>query len=173
MLDQGSLGSCVGNGHAGVIGASPVRRPIDEPLAVKIYQLAQTMDEWAGENYEGTSVLAGAKAAKSLGYYASYQWAFSLEDVLYALIKAPVVIGVNWYEGMMQPDSSGIIRPTGSVVGGHCVLIRGLAVGREWVRIRNSWGDWGPLHGDARIRWTDLDRLIMEDGEQCVPTEVP
>src|SRR5436189_70085 len=83
----------------------------------------------------------------------AYRWAFSLDDVLHAVSQVgPVVIGCNWYEGMMEPDSTGIVHPTGDVVGGHCVLVRGVAVKREWVRFRNSWGDWGPLHGDGRLR---------------------
>lgn len=177
LLDQGNQGTCVGHGHEGNAGASPIRRPATHEHAVQWYGSAVKFDDWPendAPDYDyGTSVLAGAKAGVEMGIYAEYRWAFSLEDVLRALQVAPVVIGVNWYEGMLDPDSNGLIAPTGDVVGGHCVLIRGIAVVREWVRIRNSWGVWGPLGGDARIRFKDLERLIKEDGEFCVATEKP
>lgn len=176
VLDQGNTGTCVGHGHAGAIGANPLSRPISSELALSLYDTALPLDEWPDAEQgrdSGTSVLAGAKAGVQLGYYEGYDWGFSLSDLLYGVAKRPAVIGVNWYEGMMTPDENGIIRPTGNNVGGHCVLVRGVAVQRAWVRVRNSWGPgWGPLGGDARILWSDFERLISEEAEICFPREI-
>ena len=44
---------------------------LDNDFARGIYKQAQTLDEWPGDDYEGTSVLAGAKAVQAEGYMAS------------------------------------------------------------------------------------------------------
>jgi hypothetical protein len=42
-------------------------------------------------------------------------------------------------------------------------------VRREEVLCRNSWGyDWG-IYGDFRLKWADLERLLTDEGEACVP----
>ena len=170
-LDQGEDGACVGFGWSHELAAAPIRvAGIDNRTAFGLYKQAQQIDEWPGDDYEGTSVLAGAKVVKRNGYMPEYRWAFGLDDVLDTLSQyGPVVLGTNWYEGMFDPDASGYIRPTGDVSGGHCYLARGIAVARGHVRIRNSWGEGWGLDGDARIRWADLRKLLEEDGEACVP----
>lgn len=108
-LDQGQEGACVGHGVAHEIAARPVVRPADSALAFDIYHRARQLDEWEGESYEGTSVLAGMKAATEKGFYTEYRWAFGLEDVVRSLgYKGPVVLGVNWYSGMFSSDDRGI-----------------------------------------------------------------
>ena len=69
ILDQGATSSCVGHAVAHRLIARPVVRPeITGKDALEFYSLAQTLDPWEGENYEGTSVLAGAKAAMRIRY---------------------------------------------------------------------------------------------------------
>jgi hypothetical protein len=172
-IDQGQEGSCVGHGWAHELAAEPVRVPgVTHATALAIYHRAQQLDEWPGEQYEGTSVLAGAKAVQEQGHMAEYRWAFGVDDVLATLsAHGPVVIGVDWMRGMMHTDANGYIVPTGEVVGGHCTLLRGLIRERgRWVCVgRNSWGrDWG-LAGDFKLAADDLDTLLKNAGEACVP----
>jgi hypothetical protein len=172
-IDQGQEGSCVGHGWAHELAAEPVRVPgVTHATALAIYHRAQQLDEWPGEAYEGTSVLAGAKAVQEQGHMAEFRWAFGVEDVLATLsAHGPVVIGVDWHEGCMRTDAHGYITPTGSIVGGHCTLLRGILRERgQWVCIgRNSWGrDWG-AGGDFKITATDLAQLLDNAGEACVP----
>ncbi len=69
ILDQGSTSSCVGHAVAHRLIARPVVRPeITGKDALEFYSLAQALDPWEGEEYEGTSILAGAKAAKQKDY---------------------------------------------------------------------------------------------------------
>lgn len=171
QLDQGSEGACVGFGWAAEAGASPVRvKNITDDFARGIYQEAKRIDEWEGEDYEGTSVLAGAKVMKSRGFITEYRWCFSLNDVLLALsYEGPVVLGLNWYEGMFDTNAKNFITPTGNWVGGHCIMARGISVKYERILLRNSWGkDWGS-RGGAYLSFSDLDRLLHESGEACVP----
>jgi hypothetical protein len=170
FLDQGSEGACVGFGWAHELGAAPVKTPVSNATGFGIYNEAKKVDEWAGENYEGTSVIAGAKVVQGLGFMPEYRWAFNLNDVIITLgYHGPIVLGCDWYEGMWDTDSKGFIHPTGNIVGGHCVLIRGVAVAKKYLRIRNSWGQsWGS-NGDAKISYTDFAKLMSTGTDLCVP----
>jgi hypothetical protein len=169
-LDQGREGACVGFAWAHEIAARPKVHDVTPQLATTIYHEARKIDPWPGENYDGTSVLAGVKVAQRLGYFHEYRWAFSLQDALTVVSRhGPAVIGVNWYSGMWDTDANGYIRPTGSVVGGHAIVLNGVNVKGRYATLHNSWGPrWG-VNGSARITWDDLGRLLDERGEVCVP----
>ncbi len=115
-------------------------------------------------------MLAGAKVVQSMGFISEYRWAFGFEDLLAAVSwKGPVVIGVNWYEGMFDTDEKGLLHPTGRVMGGHCVEVDQVSVREETVGGPNSWGlNWG-VKGRWKMTWTEFARLLNEDGEACVP----
>jgi hypothetical protein len=180
-LNQGAEGACVGFGFAHELAARPASVPgmTNDFARQKIYWRAQQLDPWAGGAYpnanpfyEGTSVLAGAQVCtKELKLYGAYHWAFSLDDVIMALgYKGPVVLGVNWYEGMWDTDALGFIRVRGALVGGHCILAHAVDLRNKRVSLFNSWGkNWG-IGGKAWISFADLDRLLKEQGEACVPT---
>jgi hypothetical protein len=60
-------------------------------------------------------------------------------------------------------------------VGGHAILAIGYNPssqafdGKETIILQNSWGkSWG-IDGIAEIVVEDLDRLLREGGEACVP----
>lgn len=194
-LDQGVEGRCVEFSICHEMLARPVlveRRKVDEILAAKaIYWDAQRNDQWEGGSYpgasptyEGTSVLAGIKAAAGLGFYSAYDWAFGLRDLVLALgYHGPAVLGINWYHSMFNTDADGWLKVEGDVAGGHAILARGVKVvftdnvkswanldyDRSYVLLHNSWGeDWG-MHGTAKVSLTDMDRLLKEDGECCLP----
>lgn len=177
QLNQGPVGACVGFSIAHEINARPKPLPSTHQLAMDIYMSAKLIDPWPGEAYEGTSVLAGIKDAARRGYFAEYRWAFGLNDLLLAVgYKGPAVIGINWYQGMMQPDAKGFIHPTGSSMGGHAILLNQVKVSEEWVFLPNSWGNWGipqtagqVPHG-CKLSFTDLERLLKEDGDAVIPT---
>lgn len=177
-LDQGQEGACVGFGFAHEAAARPVIvHGVDSDFARKIYFAAQKQDPWPGGAYpgafpfyEGTSVLAGAQVLQKAGAFQNYFWAKNeLEMAIAVGYKGPVVIGVNWYEGMMRPDRDGYLRPTGRIVGGHCTLVMGIRLRDDTYIIHNSWGkDWG-IDGRALIARKDMERLLSEDGEACLP----
>lgn len=180
VLDQGREGSCVGHGITNELRFTPVPvAGLDSRFAVEqIYWPAQRADEWEGGAYpgadpvyEGTSVLAGIKAAAALGYYREYRWCFSEKDLALAVgYLGPVVIGVNWHEGMTDVDEDGYIHPTGPVLGGHCVVVVGFSRTRADYTALNSWGPTWGVRGRCRIRRDDLASLLAADGEAAVIT---
>lgn len=171
-LDQGQEGACVGFAMAHELAARPAPiAGVTAADATRIYRAAQKLDPWPGENYEGSSTLAGMKVLVAEGKVTEYRWAFSLEELVLAVgYRGPCAIGVNWYEGMFDPDPKGFLRPSGLLSGGHCTLVVGVNVPGQYVTIHNSWGkSWG-ANGRARIAFGDLRRLLAEDGEAVFAT---
>jgi hypothetical protein len=139
-------------------------------VAREIYKRARQIDEWPGEDYEGSSVLAAMKAGQEKGWYQEYRWAFGEEDLALAVSrKGPCVLGINWYEGMCEIDSKGYIHPTGKLLGGHAILCKGYNVRKERYTLHNSWGrNWG-IYGACYISKADMFSLLQMQGEACIP----
>lgn len=137
-----------------------------------IYSEAQKIDEWPGENYEGTSVRAGAKVLRSLGVISEFRWAYTLDEVVQAVLNlGPVVVGTWWYTDMFIPNFKGVIKASGQKAGGHAYIINGVNVKKRMFRIKNSWGrGWGEK-GHAYISFDDFEKLLLEDGEACMAFE--
>lgn len=176
VLDQGNFPHCVAYAWKDLLMASPIRQG-HQVDAVDVYHQAQLIDEWPGENYDGTSVRAGAKVMQSKGFIGNYLWAANMEEIKHwVLTTGPVVMGTNWYSGMSEgvwdPHRNGYwILPQGSLDGGHAWLINGYSLIRHAFRMVNSWGQWGE-NGKAWIGEEHVAQLLLEQGEACVPTEV-
>ncbi len=173
FLDQGSEGACTGFATSHEAAARPVIiKGITNDTARQIYYRARQLDEWPGENYEGSSVLGAVKAGAEKGWYGEYRWAFGEEDLCLAVgYKGPVILGINWYEGMSEPDSAGLITVSGDVLGGHAILCNGYNKNSGLYRLHNSWGKkWG-VFGDCFISRYDMARLLKEQGEACIPVK--
>lgn len=198
-LDQGREGRCTEFSLCHDLLARPKvvnQAVVDQILAGKlVYWPSQRDDAWPGGSYpgaspqyEGTSVLAAVSTAVKLGLYAEFRWAFSLEDSCLALgYVGPLLLGINWYPTMSNPDADGWVRVGGDIDGGHAILAYcihiawlqkdgGRAWGNvdldhSWIGLHNSWGpDWG-RGGRCRLTLRDFDRLRQEDGEVCIVTQ--
>jgi hypothetical protein len=173
--DQGNTPQCVGYSWSHWLEDGPVQQsgipPIINPF--DIYKNAQKLDEWYGENYDGTSVRGAVKYLKNIGKVKSYYWAFDIQTLSETILKlGPVVVGTNWYNGMFYPNKNGLIKIGGQMVGGHAYLINGVDTKTKQFRIKNSWGkSWGK-GGHAFISFNDMSRLIKENGEICLAIEL-
>lgn len=187
-LRQGDIGSCVGhtaaqwlnctvtkhNRKRGFMPGRPTNRTkyLDDHNARTLYSNATIFDQFGGvypPDDTGSSGLGGAKALQKFGFITEYRHVFDFPTLIAVVIDQPVMLGINWYEGMYDPDDHGVIRPTGSVEGGHEILVRGIDLQRKRFRLRNHWGvDWG-IKGDCYLDFADMERLMNEQGDVTVP----
>lgn len=168
VLDQGYEGSCVGFGWTDWENAKPSGFDVQQGYAYAYtwYERAQELDEWAGTDYEGTSVRAGARVAQERGLLNEYAWAASIDDIdAWLLAKGTVVIGSKWFRSMDYPDSEGFLNvaPESGIRGGHCYLLYGLGTEGNY-KFLNSWGYDYAREGTFRLRLADLSRLIAAGG---------
>ncbi len=178
--NQGTTSQCVAYASAHWLHAGPVIHRSATPSATPYFDLTefygecQRNDEWAGEEptYEGTSVRAAGKMLTQRGLIAAYHWGFTLADVVDAVLnKGPVVLGTDWWTGMVDPDSMGMVQGTGIVEGGHAYLLYGVNTLSRTATCRNSWGlDYG-LNGTFRMSFDLLEELILSNGEAMLATE--
>lgn len=181
VLDQGDLGSCTGNAITGCLNSLPFHitgtHLKTEDDAVRLYLEATRLDGISGSyppDDTGSSGLAACKAAKNEGLIASYSHAFSVEAALTALMTAPVITGVDWYEGFDTPDDQGRVSISGQVRGGHEFEIIGLQPAASgwldgWVIAVNSWGTGWGVNGRFRFTVRDWANLLDQDGDVTVP----
>lgn len=178
-LDQRQEGACVSFAWHHEAAASPVPAKVTDDDAFRRYREMQRVDEWPGESYSGTSVLAGAKVMHGAGFFSEYRWAFSIDELLRAVShEGPAVIGIPWKDSMFSPRSSGLLDCSGQTAGGHAILVRGIVLKPRLkgesklpplLRLHNSWGKGWGVNGDCYVTAFDLERLLDDDGDACVP----
>jgi hypothetical protein len=141
FYDQGEDGACVG------FGTSRAQTLVNhvEYDAFWLYHEAQKIDEWPGEDYDGTSVNAGLRVAKEKG------------------LKRQV-------SGVVAPqDGISAYRWATSVEEVHSVIQLPLADELGAVPLLQSWGRYYPHLVWLPDAW--LERLLREDGEAAVVTD--
>ncbi len=179
VLDQGQTGMCVGYGWTDLAQCAPKPEKIvagaggddESSTADAIYDLARKIDGDANpeDPQGGASTQGGAAASKQLGFVSSYHWATNASDVVAALSVGPLVIGVDWYSGMMDVDASDQIHATGTVQGGHEILVRGYDPSSKLFKLQNSWGaSWG-ASGCCFLSSADLSKLLAAGGDAALP----
>lgn len=182
ILNQGAMGCCVGCAFAYELALQPVAvQGVTLQKAINIYYEAQKIDPFPGGDYPGadpvsagTSILAGVKTVKNMGYYTAYYWATNAYELALGVVNlGPAVIGVNWYTGMLKPDKYARITATGYTIGGHAICVRGANFKRQEILLQNSWGaNWG-AGGCAIISFADIDKLLAENGDAVFPVRNP
>lgn len=185
-LNQGGEGTCVGHGWWHWLMTSPIIQVSKYPLARDIYIACTGVDEFPqndGPDFQfGTSVRAGGKVLKSRGLVSEYNSTtdvYTMADWIGGkdsdghFVGGPLVIGVNWYDGMFAPDAEGFIKPSGQVQGGHCVCLLGWNEKDGVFSGINSWGsDWGPKKGRFKIDAGDMHVLMTQGGEAWTAVEL-
>jgi hypothetical protein len=185
VLDQGSTSTCVVHACDKYLTTRPVANLGWHDLAERerIYKEVQKLDEWPGEDYDGTSVRAMMKWLKENGYIADYHWAFEAQPIIdHVLVSGPVEMGTIWDGGLSEPDKHGYIFSTKDEADdeGHAWTIIGADRERVHpktrevgaVRMVNSWGpSWGQ-GGRAWLTFKELDKLVRLAGEAAVANEV-
>jgi hypothetical protein len=131
VLDQGAEGACVGFGSSGAVAAEPLSRVgVSNSYARNWYRAAQRLDEWPGEAYEGTSVLAGCLEGRRRKMWSGFRWAKRPAELAAGIVAdslGPAIIGVQWSEQLYRVPSSGLLDAGVRLDPdlGHCVLLFG------------------------------------------------
>lgn len=177
--DQGATSECVAYSGSRLLVAGPVTNDAIE--CNKLYRECKEVDEWPGDEYEGTSVRALMKVLKRRGLIESYHWTWEVNTIVEHLMSVgPLVVGTTWHLDMFMPDKWGYIAPTGPPVGGHAYTIIGVNRGKKHpltghegaLRVLNSWGpNWGE-DGRAWLSFAHMQRLLDDYGEACVVKEI-
>lgn len=169
-------GECTGCAKAmefNAVGNRAVGKVLKMDDAHKIYGLASQLDPWEGSwppDDTGSSGLAAAKAAQTLGLGGTYRHIFNGADEVVQLIQTGRVVNIGtwWYGDMFHPTSKGVITPTGKQVGGHQYVARGYDVDFDHVIIRCWWG----TYRDVRIAREHLHELIMDGGDAHIQDRI-
>jgi hypothetical protein len=193
FVNQGQEGACVSAGFGHDTATLPIQTSqLTMPwLKEAVYWVTQYNDPWPGgaypgakPQYDGTSVLSGAQTMQGYGFFESYHWAFSIDQFVQSLQLGSNVLGLVWLDSMFDARPSGLLEVSGKVAGGHCVCCRGILVPGDpgfprylddeklqepVAAIPQSWGlDYGQ-RGEVYIKLSDLEGLLKQDGECCVP----
>ena len=183
--DQGEEGACVGFSASWMM--SILNRKFYD--AQWLYEEAQKVDGWEGEDYDGTSVRAGMDILRKVGHKTKYKrpadaqlehgieanrWARTVDEIRSCIAAGvPVVMGTNWYSGFDSPDPRGreFWVPSdniGRLRGGHAWCIYGASDRRQAFKMVNSWGNEYPL---TWFSYDIVERLLREYGEATIVTD--
>lgn len=141
VMDQGAEGACVGFGWTRCMMLLN-RKRYD---AAWLYHEAQKVDEWPGEDYDGTSVRAAADVLRGRGHCRTRAGRTSPESV------TDGIVANRWAQ-----DVDEVLRALGTPDLGYVTFL-------------NSWGTGYPHR--VRMPAEAVARLIAEDGEFAIPTD--
>jgi hypothetical protein len=179
-LDQGQIGSCTANALVGALNSAPDFKGhvLTETDAVSVYELETQLEfqPYPPNDPGGTGLLV-CQAARQMGLIRAFTHGFGLQSSLLALVKRPVIFGVDWYEGFDDPDSAGLVKIAGDVRGGHEILAAGIDAPGKEVWFVNSWGlEYGVAAkglnvagGAFAMSFDTLGQLLHAEGDCTVP----
>lgn len=191
IKDQGHCGSCVAFAVTKAVEMlywqkTLKRNNLSERWA---YEKAKTLDEWPGENYEGTSVRAGLKAAYKLGIPPERFWKYNpnrkgkpkpkaakaaenfkikkyerIKGILPTKIaifqRGFVVASAMVHEGWYKAKRHIPYKPKYGFLGGHAFLIVGY--NKHGFIVVNSWGKkWGKK-GHSILKYNDAHLHLID-----------
>ena len=174
ILNQRTTPRCVGYSGKGLLLDGPVRNTAVNPTPDDLYVGAQRNDEWAGTDYDGTSVRGLMRYLIQLGLITEYRWAQTIDDILdHLAVRGPVLVGTDWTPGMNYPDEHGYLWPDDvESDSGHAYELRGANFEREDIRMKQTWGyGWGN-NGMAWMTAEVVNHLVFErNGEAAIVVE--
>ena len=170
--DQGQTPMCVAYTAKGMLNTTPFSAAQSYYRRSRysfeaFYHGAQEMDDWPGNDYDGTSGRGVLRYLQSVGIISEYRWAFGIDDALQTLSHhGPLSVGAWWRAGMWEPDpTTHLIQYEGSQVGGHQFEVFGIHPDVEEVECMNSWGrHWGD-RGRFRMKFDQFEALLNDDAD--------
>jgi C1A family cysteine protease len=141
---------------------------------------------WPYSDSKTGQALPGAEEAAAWARIGSYWRVETLEDILTALSRQPIPIGIECFAEIENVASNGIVPMPSSnsqSLGGHCICLVGYDDTKRLLKFKNSWGtSWGdngygylsydyfPHIIDA---WTCTDLMITDGIVPVTPPSQP
>jgi hypothetical protein len=192
IIDQGDVGSCVGQAFTGALGTYPLWYHIPASLhpvisgdprayGEGVYSDATIIDPYPGvwpPDDTGSDTRSGAQVLLNRDLIMRYEWideddpAQAALNMLGALAKQPIVIGIPWFDSFDWPNEDGFvsIAPGAEIRGGHALVVDECNVEGQFIGISNSWGSaWGSQGGRLFMSWSTLQEVLSVWGDACVP----
>ena len=169
-LDQSIFPHCTGFAIANWGICSPVNDKYTNADGHDFYYKCKVID---GEPKEenGSTIRSVAKVLKNEGKINTYAFSSTIDEIKYWILnKSPMIVGTEWYEGMMS-TRFGFVEPTGKMLGGHAYLMIGYENGN--FIFQNSWGNWG-ISGTGRFKMSESNfaKIFENDGEVLATIEL-
>lgn len=172
VLNQGNLGSCVGNALSHALNSKGSHRVpshlLKEDDAVELYYKATAIDPFPGQMPQedtGTDVNSACHVARDKGLLVSWSHVFGLDHFLGSLQLSGLLLGITWDQSMFDPDADGFVHPDGNGVGGHEIFVYGDNPDRQYVEILNSWGTGWAKKGRFKMTYADLEAKLKDGGD--------
>jgi KAP family P-loop domain/Papain family cysteine protease len=158
---------------------------LDHAYATELYHECQRREGNEIGSESGAQLITGTQVLESRGLVDHHVACEGMQDMATALLEqGPVAAGMSWHESMFQPERIGGVSVcrrvvSSSVVGGHAVLMNGIALDLElggvtgFVRFKNSWGrSWGD-GGQCLISMDDLEEALEEGAQFLLAFPAP
>lgn len=180
-MDQGSVGKCTAEMATETLAMDPfwatlpaqVQSSLGDSFSDAFYHDETVLDPYNGvwpPTDTGSDGLSAAKVAVNRGLIAGYQHTFSGDAARKALGVTPIGLGMLWKEGCDSPSSTGEIKYTGAVRGGHEIAGFKIDVILQRVWFRQSWGrSWG-YNGTFWMSFQMLDDVLGDQGDVIIFT---
>ncbi len=200
ILDQGQVGSCTGNASTSCAYHEPFLMDQthvwsytpDEAGARSWYHENTVEDDYPGTwnvdgsgDDTGSDGLTSSKVAKEAGICTGYQAALDLESSLQALMAAPGITGIPWFQSMFDAPASGLLTVDmkSGLAGGHELVVdevvaanaMGNGIDEVLVGGDNSWGTGWGYGGRWYMKASDWWALRQQQGDVYfwVPNTLP
>jgi hypothetical protein len=195
--DQGAEPRCTEDGMRTLLAAAHIFSHADHVPRGEWYRMNQAFDRAAGRRYpEGATATAALEVARrpradgGLELISAYRWTYTVDGMIRAIPRAPLMAATLWYPDMMERDREGIVKtpPTWRRTNdGHLYTLGAYRTTRRpaYDPARDLWDvqqTWKPTAAEARTMpysgWVwripgDLmHRLLREDGEVAQVEEI-
>lgn len=157
IWDQGPSNGCTGYAAALLLESDP--KPVKNiPDPEVIFAEARKIDN--SPTKTGASIKGALKALQKLGFVKSYYMADKIDEILIAVLNlGPVVVGIDFYSGMLK-STNGKMIAAGGVIGSHAVVVYGVDLEKQEFLVANSHGvEWG-IHGTASVSVETMNKIF-------------